>query len=113
AGGKPAVKCGGPWFVVAFEAEIEAGGGDAASFESGIDGLGGLQSADEESGGDQEDEADGDLRGDERIAQPAGGARAGGSAGLFQRRVEIGVGALEGGKQAKTDSGGKGQEQGV
>jgi hypothetical protein len=64
---------------------------------------------DEEAGGDQQYQADRDLRGDQRIEEPPGGAYTGGGAGLFQCGVEVGVGSLERRKQAESDPGGEGE----
>ena len=107
------MKCCGPRLVVAFQAQIEAGRRDAPGFESGIDGLRRLESAHQQSGGDQQYQAYRNLRRDQRSANPTGGAPAGSRAGFLQRPVQVGVRGLQRRNQSETDPCGKRQCQGV
>src|ERR1700679_984638 len=60
---------------VAEAAGIDLGEGNIAGAEAGIDGARVEEAADAEAGGDEQDQADGDLQDDEAVAQP-GAARA-------------------------------------
>ena len=60
-----------------------------------------LQTANEEAGRDQQQEGDGHLRGDERLAQASVAAARHGTALVLERGCEVGVGGLQGGNETE------------
>ena len=92
-------------FFVTAQRRRQPEGDQVVHLDSGVGGLQVLQAADEQSGAEQQQEAERDLRGDEPLAQeerPTGARH--GADRVLQRRPLIGLARAKRGQQAKHDA---------